>query len=466
MAEIDMSLIEALYEEIERNPPAIQARKLLVEQYILAGWNDAVRESVQELKTLCNNDEEVDHWSRAFCQSIPTQPPQAYSSASASNSAFAAPEPSTRRLRNPPVPPTTLPTSSRELNIEKQNLIQGYKAFQRRTQRLLRDTQLLSSFRKQRGLSRGPDLHVEDLEALARGEITTVLKGQPTPSNETSTSGTRPPDSARAVARKMSAEPENAFSLVMSDLEAMANWLRSTGNKPGPGNLPTTMDNDMLRELLAKRVRTLTTALPKDLEIHAQTAMMHIEHEMLERKYVNDETMLGDTIPEIPRDQFYVTEDNYAWSMDELVPAITSNKGVMRNPLSKHMFTPNDIRGILQHPLGQSLAALGVEQNKLKQGVRPKTIEEMDRMANVFMEDMADDAMKSRLALDEFLAYLATLPDSEQSAIDNLSVPAKDSHTGQAFDGTIGEAVRDAKANKLCFHKAGTFSFFSVCPTY
>jgi hypothetical protein len=28
---------------------------------------------------------------------------------------------------------------------------------------------------------------------------------------------------------------------------------------------------------------------------------------------------------------------------------------------------------------------------------------------------------------------------------------------GQAFDGTIGEAVRDAKANKLCFHKAGTY---------
>ena len=56
---------------------------------------------------------------------------------------------------------------------------------------------------------------------------------------------------------------------------------------------------------------------------------------------------------------------------------------------------------------------------------------------------------------DEFFPYLATLPKAEQDALDRLRVPAKDSHTGQAFDCTIGDAVRDAKANKICIHKSG-----------
>ena len=43
---------------------------------------------------------------------------------------------------------------------------------------------------------------------------------------------------------------------------------------------------------------------------------MHVEHEHLERNYVNDETMLGDEVKDIAREDFYVTEDNYAWSMD------------------------------------------------------------------------------------------------------------------------------------------------------
>jgi hypothetical protein len=462
--EPDMTLLAELYEEIERNPPGIQARKLLVEQFITAGWMDAVRDAVQDLMVICN-DEEVTHWDRAFCGIESSQPPPKYSSASASASATApnpastAAQESARRPKNPSISPTKLPTNLRDLHNEKQNLTKSYKAFQIKAKAILLEANLLRSLRQRKRLPLADVNYVDDLSGLADGRITTVLQGVSAPISQTTTSTTRQPDSARAVARKMVANPGNTMDLAISDLEAMATWLRSARSQP------SVIDNNSLRELLAKRIRTIITALPQDLEIHAHTAMMHIEHELLGRKYVNDETMLGDTIAEIPRAEFYATEDNYAWSMDELVQAITSNNGFMRNPLSKHMFTPNDIRGILQHPRGKPLAALRVEQNKLKQGVRPKTIEEMDRMAKVFMEDMADDALKSREAVDEFLAYLATLPDAEQKAIDNLSVPAKDSHTGQAFDGTIGEAVRDAKANKLCFHKAGKFYFysFSIC---
>jgi hypothetical protein len=343
-----------------------------------------------------------------------------------------------------------LPSDQTELASEKQKLITSYREFRQKAKTLLRDGHLLSNLRVKKGLPTRHDDNLEDLELLGEGKITTVLRSRDLnlPTDSSTARTTRPPDSAREVARKMKANPKKAFDICILDLEAMIKWLRSTQPK-------SMLNNDALREAIAKRVRLMIVALPDKLQIHANEALMHIEHEFQWKKYVNDETMYGDAVPDIPRENFYCTEDGYAWDMEELSQAITSNKGVMRNPLSKHMFTPGDIKAILQHSLGHSLAALGIEQHKLKQGVRPKTLEEMDRMVNVLMEDMAEDAMKSRLAVDEFLAYIATLPEAEQNAIDNLRVPAKDSHTGQAFDGTIGEAVRDAKANKLCFHKAG-----------
>lgn len=78
-------------------------------------------------------------------------------------------------------------------------------------------------------------------------------------------------------------------------------------------------------------------------------------------------------------------------------------------------------------------------------------------MSAVLLADMSLDQMESRHVVDGFLGYVATLPESEQQALDRLRVPAKDSHTGQAFDTSIGEAVRDAKANRVCIHKTGDF---------
>lgn len=52
---------------------------------------------------------------------------------------------------------------------------------------------------------------------------------------------------------------------------------------------------------------------------------------------------------------------------------------------------------------------------------------------------------------------IPAVPELEQKAIDGLKCPAKDSHTGQAYDSSIGEAVRDAKGNRVCFHKTGDF---------
>jgi len=140
--------------------------------------------------------------------------------------------------------------------------------------------------------------------------------------------------------------------------------------------------------------------------------------------------------------------------VEELAQAIKSNSGVMRNPLSKQMFSVNDIHMIVQHPLGNGLAALQIEQSKLSQGIRPKTIEEMETMAKVMLADLSDDQMESRQVLESFMAYVATLPEEEQKALDGLRVPALDSHTGQAFDTSIGDALRDGASQRLCLHKA------------
>lgn len=76
-------------------------------------------------------------------------------------------------------------------------------------------------------------------------------------------------------------------------------------------------------------------------------ALTHIEREQLQKEYVNSETMFGDRIDDIPKQNVFVSEENYAWDMEELAQAITVNKGVMRNPLSRKLFSHSDIRMML-----------------------------------------------------------------------------------------------------------------------
>jgi hypothetical protein len=437
---VDMSFINDLYEEIENKPPAIEARKLLIQQCMEAGWGDAARGAVQELLQLSPNDEDAKSWVAVLSKEGPKE---------------LSPKPVTSI-----VPP---PLLTRDLESEKHELLQGYAKLRSEAKKLEREIQLLRNLaqlnceqaigedcKSNQEISEPPEektrektafsrfeTHIQDLAAMIDGRISTALRVQK-------------PKSARSVARDMLLDSSRAMDIAVADLEVMAQWLRSSSQA-------SQLDDDGVREALVKRVRTMTTVLPEGMEIHASTAWMHVEHEVLGRKYVCTETMYGDPVADIPRANFLVTEDGYPWDMEELAQAITSNGGVMRNPLSRQMFTTNDIRAIVQHPLGKRLAALQVEQEKLSQGVRPQTIEEMEKMATVLLADMSSDQMESRQVVDAFMAYVATLPDMEQEALDGLRVPAKDSHTGQGYDTSIGEAVRDAKANKVCFHKTGDF---------
>lgn len=336
----------------------------------------------------------------------------------------------------PSLSPISSPkSSSRELE-------EGYIALLENTRALQKETELLQNLKEM-----GPligDEHIVDLTALAQGRISSVLK-------------VKPLDSAKDVSEKVMAKLDDdgngSLLILIKDLQNVVQYSANSRMDPR-GSQPST-DNDNVREILVKRVRALKGLLPVNLRELADTALMHVEHEVLRRGYTNDETMYGDAVVDIPRERFWASEDGYAWDMDELAQAITSGGGVMRNPLSKELFTPTDIRSITRHPEGKRLQALQVNQSELKKGVRPTTVNNMAQLATVLDKDVTEDQLPSRRAVEEFLSYVATLPSDEQKAIDGLKVPAKDSHTGIKFDIAIGDAVRDAQGNRVCFHKTG-----------
>ena len=414
----DLGLINELYEAIEQHPPAIEARKLLVQHYLLVGWTDAAKDAVTELLKLVSKDE------RTMFSTLVDM-------GNASQPQTKVPAPVT-------APKPVKPSHITDVQSAMQEFTKGSKALRERAKKLQHQLRLVSNLQLQQGNALIYDKLTQDINALVDGQISLAVRVQQ-------------PNNVKVVARTMEGKRHQALDTAISDLTNMARWLHSQGSQQ------PTSDNDAVREALVKRVRALTAALPAGLQEHASTALMHVEHELLGREYVCKETMLGDPIALISRANFWVSEDGYAWDMEELAQAISSNGGVMRNPLSRQMFTPTDIRAIIKHPLGKGLGALQIEQSKLSKGVRPATIERLADLAKVLETDMSTDQMASRHAIDDFLAYVATLPQTEQKSIDKLRVPATDSHTGQPFDSTIGEAVRDAQGNRVCMHKTADF---------
>jgi hypothetical protein len=252
------------------------------------------------------------------------------------------------------------------------------------------------------------------------------------------------PISAREAARSIASTPHKAQELLIADFEAVVTWASS---------LSTPLSLEAIRDRLVKRRALVEAALPENMARCTTDALAYVERKHLKRKYVNSETMLGDKVEEISAENFFVSEDNYAWDMKELVQALVAKDGVMRNPLSWEMFTEADIRTVLSHPLGASLKPIQLAQSQMRQGVRPETIRRVESLGKVLLADQTENTAPSRLATDEFLAYVATLPDTEQKTLDMLKIPAKDRLNGQPYDYTIGQSVKDGKSNLTCFHK-------------
>ncbi|RMZ67214.1 hypothetical protein GMOD_00001104 [Pyrenophora seminiperda CCB06] len=407
----DMAYIAELYEEISRHPPGISARKLLIEHYMSLGdmWLQGALDEAKKLKSLVPTDPDGDEYLKVLVRTSSSAPDEKKS-----------PGQIIRAGGNPNA--TSLKAAACEGVRAKAKLL---------ISRFLR----LQKFKK------------KDDESHQKSHIKTqaVKEADKKPVSN----AIRVTQRACSLAQRIHENPKDGTQIAIEYLEDIVTWERH-----GVGS---SINPDTIRDALVSWLNEVKLMLPQELFVHCEIAFMHVEHENLERNYVNDETMLGDKVKDIPRTDFYVTEDNYAWSMDELVQALKANSGVFRNPLSRDMFTPKDVEGILMHPVGCSLAALRVEQTELFIGVRVETMEKMENLAAVLLADQSSDTMASRTAVDEFLLYVATLPNLEQKSIEDLKCPAKDSHTGQPYDWSIGEAVRDAKSNRVCFHKTGDF---------
>lgn len=460
-----MVLIGELMEEISRRPPAIAARKLLVEHYISIAWVEAALDNTKELRTLAPGDFDVARFLSLLekkpelpaPETVTLPPAPKYFKGQTTDDGLVWDIKSGRYKKKAVI---TNEKKRKEydlvgpriddLDAARQELTTGYQNLRIRAGLILTDLLHLQALQKKANMTPSSNT----------AKIQRIVNGQANASAQLNT--------PRTTARYMRDSPNDALSIVIADLEDAIKW-----HKKSAGHA-TEDDTDKLRDSIVKRKVALEVALPDGLKIHCEVALMHMEHEQLGRNYVNTETMYGDEVKDIPRSNFYVTEDNYAWDMEELVAAIEAGSGVLRNPLSKQMFTPKDVKGIFVHPLAKSLAALAVEQKEMSKGVRPETITRMEKLSVILLEDQNENALPSRHAVDEFLAYIATckfshpsqlkpftdikaVPDLEQKAIDGLKCPARDSHTGQAYDSSIGEAVRDAKGNRVCFHKTGDF---------
>jgi hypothetical protein len=395
--EPDMALIAELLEDISRNPPALPARKLLVEHYMSIGWLEAALDNAKDLKTLAPRDRDVVQ----FVQTLEKRP-DLPAPAKQPTSVVTAPaldarewDPKTGRYRKPTSSKHARKASEApivgihgDVDAARQDLTQGYQNLRAKAKHVLADLLHLQKLQRKAGLP--PSKYVDKVQAIAEGggfgQAATL----------------KPPGSARSVARLMRDNSDEAASLAISDLEDTVKWIRA------PHWKPSGVDDDAVRDFLVKRTEAVQSTLPDSLKVFCELALMHVEHEYLERNYANTETMLCEEIKDVPRANFYVTEDNYAWDMEELVQAITANNGVLRNPLSLEMFTPKDVKGILLHPLGKPLAALGVEQHEMSKGIRIDTIVHMEELSNVLLTDQTADTLPSRKAVDEFLAYVAT----------------------------------------------------------
>lgn len=425
--------IAEIWDEIERNPPAIKARRILIQQWIKIGCIEAAKHAAQELLQIEPSDSIAQQTLGGASGREPNPAPKLHKAIGKTKANLPS---STIQHRSPQL--LAVPETAQERTVMEKKLVDGYQTLAIRAKVLLQEARLVQGLLPCGNIESLLDAQIiPDLKALVDGRLYAVVSAEI-------------PQGVRAVARTMDAERDRALEIAVADLVTMAQWIRSTEDICSGASI------ESIRDRLSKRAKALAAALPEDMEQHASIAFMHVEHEKLDRKYVNNETMTGgDPVASIPRSNFWATEDGYAWDMEELANAVAANNGVMRNPLSRQMFTPNDVHAIVQHPLGRRLAAMHVEQGKLAKGVRKATIDQLERLSAVLLADMSTDQRPSRQALDDFQAYMATLPQAEQKALDELRVPAVDSHTGQPFDCTIGESVRDLQANKICLHKSG-----------
>ena len=245
-AEPDMALVAELLENITRAPPAIGARKILVEHYISLGWLDAAADYAKELRSLAPHDPDVARYLETLSET-PKPPVPTPTSSPEKAGASATVDKLLSKPGRRPGSPSFLRLNGK-LDGARQHLARHYNALRTPTNSFLVDILHRRSPKKKHKAPVSKDTETPS----------TITEG-PSP-------GTLPkPDpsaSAESVARAMRKKPEQATDVAILDLEATMKWLRD------PHTHPFGTDDDTVRECLVKRMTALESAHPERLKSH------------------------------------------------------------------------------------------------------------------------------------------------------------------------------------------------------
>lgn len=166
----DLSLLGELYETIERKPPAIEARKLLIQQLLAFGWDDAAHDAAKELLCLRPVDSEAKALLARSCKGILTAPKSAANGADGQKGELPV------RTRQPRAIPAI--KLSEDVKSSQQDLRAGYKELQKCAKALEKEVRLLRDLCEKKGLNPPFIHHALVLSAISDGQITSVLRPQ------------------------------------------------------------------------------------------------------------------------------------------------------------------------------------------------------------------------------------------------------------------------------------------------
>jgi hypothetical protein len=247
-AQPDLSLISELLETIERSPPGIGARKLLVEHYMSCGWLDAARDGVSELLSIDRNDGEAQLLRKMLSQEEK-----------------AAPAPAKLPSKNTPRKYAVPDAEIKDINEGRSQLSKGYKTLFSKAKVLHWEMNILLSLFQQRHTIDRSSVEFESTFENNNSAVEALAEGRLGASQKVASK----PDAARTVAREMEQNPTRALDIAIQDLTDMAEWLRSAKKQSQAAG---EIDNDAIREALVKRSKALTSALPRQLQPVAATA--------------------------------------------------------------------------------------------------------------------------------------------------------------------------------------------------
>lgn len=285
-----------LLDAIDRNPASVEARELLIDQWVRAGQMDLARSTAAELLHLDpfnSKAQEVLNGKKIPFRRLTKR---------ATSSSSAQPSSSTKPSRKVHVPKKI------DRQALEQQLTNDYNSLISKSKSLLTDYELVKGLQSHsNGADKSPEepkTMIADLKSLSEGRVSSIVTG-------------RTPPSVRALARAIQEDESSAVETAVNDATYTIRWRRAQSD----------ISDDELREVLAKRVRALAAALPESLEHIAHEALMHAEHEELDRDYVNSDTMVGfEPVATIPRAKFWASEDGYAWASNIPHAAVTDSQ--------------------------------------------------------------------------------------------------------------------------------------------